>query len=130
MPQRKDAPTLAWANWRFSRFNRTLVITNVKNISATEAVTNYKQLWKIEDAFGGMKGLLKSRPIFHWTDKRIVGHLVICFLSYLCEAHMTKDLRERALLLKAKSIEEGHIKTRALKKSVVAQETGASVIPQ
>ena len=58
------------------------IITNVKSMSAAEILSNYKELWRIEDAFGEMKGILKSRPMFHWTDQRIIGHLMLCFLSH------------------------------------------------
>ncbi len=30
-----------------------------------------------------MKSTLEVRPIFHWTENRIKGHLVICFLAFL-----------------------------------------------
>ena len=90
------------------------IVTNVKDITARDAVTNYKELWKIEDAFGEIKGTLKARPVFHWTDHRIMGHLVACFLAYLCEAHITKLLREKKLVLKSAAIDEGPIKSRAL----------------
>lgn len=90
------------------------IVTNVKDISARDAVTNYKELWKIEDAFGEIKGTLKARPIFHWTDNRIVGHLVVCFLAYLCEAHITKLLREKNASLKSAAIEKGSIRQRVL----------------
>ena len=60
------------------------VVTNVKDRSAEEIVMHYKDLWKIEDAFGEFKGSsLKTRPVFHWKDRRIVGHLTLCFLAYL-----------------------------------------------
>ena len=74
----------------------------------------YKKLWKIEDAFGEIKGTLKTRPMFHWTDKRIIGHLMLCFLTYLCEAQLTKLLRESAGNLEKKSIENKIIRTREL----------------
>lgn len=90
------------------------IVTNVKDISAWDAVTNYKELWKIEDAFGEIKGTLKTRPVFHWTDDRIIGHLVACFLAYLCEAHVTKLLREKKLVLKSAAIDQGPIKPRAI----------------
>lgn len=90
------------------------IITNVKNMTAGELVINYKQLWKIEDAFGEIKGNLKTRPVFHWTDRRIIGHLVLCFLSYLCEAHLTKALRDNNDILEKKSIEKKIIKPRPL----------------
>lgn len=89
-------------------------MTNVKDMSSEDIVMNYKELWKIEDAFGEIKGTLKSRPMFHWTDQRIVGHLVACFLAYLCEAHATNLLREKDIKLKSKAIEEGLTKQRML----------------
>lgn len=90
------------------------VITNVTSMSPAEIITNYKQLWKVEDAFGEIKGSLKTRPMFHWTDQRIVGHLVLCFLAYLCEAHLTKSLRDSYELLEKKSITNKTIKSRPL----------------
>jgi len=90
------------------------VITNIKDKAATEIVANYKSLWIIEDAFGEIKGNLKARPVFHWSDKNIVGHLTLCFLAYLCEALMTKALREKKLMLNSTAIKEEIIKPREL----------------
>lgn len=90
------------------------VITNVKDMSPTQVVYNYKNLWIIEDAFGEIKGTLKSRPIFHWTDLRIVGHLTLCFLAYLCEARLTKALREKGYDLDSPAIDQGIIDSRPL----------------
>jgi len=90
------------------------VIANVKSMTAAELVTHFKQLWKIEDAFGEIKGALKTRPIFHWTDRRITGHLVLCFLVYFIEAHLTKILRQSQDQLSSKSIKKKIIKPRSL----------------
>lgn len=90
------------------------IVTNVKDLGAQEIVTNYKELWKIEDAFGELKGTLKTRPIFHWTDHRIIGHLTVCFLAYYVEAQITKMLREKNIALGSPAIEEGQTKRRAL----------------
>lgn len=90
------------------------MVTNVTNMSAREIVKNYKTLWIIEDAFGEIKGTLRARPIFHWTDKRIVGHLMLCFLAYYCEALMTKALREKGFMLESQAVDEETIKPRAL----------------
>ena len=98
------------------------IITNVKSMSAKEIVFNYKQLWKIEDSFGELKGSLRSRPVFHWTDDRIIGHLVVCFLAYLCEAHMTKALREQNNNLQSKAIMGKIIKTRPLTTATAMEE--------
>lgn len=90
------------------------VVTNVTNMSAKAIVDNYKTLWIVEDAFGELKGNLRSRPIFHWTDQRIVGHLMLCFLAYYCEALMTKALREKHLMLESPAIDDEIIKPRPL----------------
>ncbi len=90
------------------------IVTNVKQMPATEIVSNYKELWRIEDAFGEMKGYLKSRPVFHWTDNRIIGHLMLCFLSHYCEAHLTKKLRESQERYSSKSTEKKLIQDRPL----------------
>lgn len=90
------------------------IITNVKTMKKQEVVMHYKQLWKIEDAFGEIKGTLRTRPVFHWTDDRIIGHFVLCFLAYYCEAQITKRLRETRQMLSRKSIEENIVKEREL----------------
>jgi transposase len=90
------------------------VITNIKEMGATQIVDNYKNLWIIEDAFGEIKGNLKARPVFHWTDRNVVGHLTMCFLAYLCESLMTKALREKNLMLESRAVKEEIIEPRAL----------------
>jgi transposase len=82
------------------------VVTNVTDMAAKEIVENYKTLWIVEDAFGEVKGTLKARPIFHWTDPRIVGHLTLCFIAYYCESLMTKALREKKLMLESRAMKD------------------------
>ncbi len=72
-------------------------IQETKDFGTKELILNYKHLWKVEKAFRDIKGFLKTRPMFHWTDKRILGHLVLCFISYLCEAYLSKKLYEKGI---------------------------------
>ena len=90
------------------------VVTNVLDMDAKEIIENYKTLWIVEDAFGEIKGTLRARPIFHWTDPRIMGHLTLCFIAYYCESLMTKALREKKLMLESPAIAEDAIKPRPL----------------
>jgi transposase len=90
------------------------VVTNVLDMDAKEIVDNYKTLWIVEDAFGEIKGTLRARPIFHWTDPRIMGHLTLCFIAYYCESLMTKALREKKLMLESSAINEDIIDPRPL----------------
>lgn len=89
---------------------------------ASEILAAYKHLWLVEDAFGEIKGTLKTRPIYHWTDDRIRGHLTMCFLAYFCEAQMTKLLREKAIMLESKAVNMGQIDERPLTVSEAMQE--------
>ena len=68
----------------------------------------------VEDAFGEIKGNLRARPIFHWSDERIVGHLTLCFLAYFCEAQMTRLLRQKAVELDSLAIDQDIISPRPL----------------
>jgi len=92
------------------------VITNVlkERMSANEIVVAYKHLWIIEDAFGEIKGTLKTRPVFHWTDERIIGHLTLCFLAYFCEAQLTKLLRQQHTEYESHAVDDGTISPRPL----------------
>lgn len=98
------------------------IITNVKSMKAAQIVHHYKQLWKIEDSFGEIKGTLKTRPVFHWSDHRINGHLMVCFLSYLCEAYVTKELRNNPELIESKSTRDKTIKKRPLSAALAFEE--------
>lgn len=90
------------------------IVTNIRDLPAQDIVANYKTLWEVEDSFGELKGTLRARPVFHWTDRRITGHLTLCFMAYLCEARMTKALREKGFVLDTPATHKKIIKQRPL----------------
>ena len=92
------------------------VITNIPadRMGSADVVATYKHLWVVEDAFGEIKGSLKARPVYHWTDERIRGHLTMCFLAYFCEGQITKLLRQKGVVLENASIREGVVRERPL----------------
>ena len=59
----------------------------------TDVYARYKELWRVEDAFGEIKGPLETRPMFHWADTRIQSHVLICLLAFYVESVITRDLR-------------------------------------
>ena len=66
-----------------ARYDGFLAIaTNVKDIQIATALDHYKHLFQIEQAFRTFKSYLETRPMFHWTDKRIQGHMCLCYLAY------------------------------------------------
>ena len=65
---------------RFDGFKA--IATNVKDVTPEMALEKYKDLYKIEHSFRSFKSYFETRPMFHWTDKRIEGHIVLCYISF------------------------------------------------
>ncbi|MFM7385687.1 MAG: hypothetical protein ACKO19_04705 [Betaproteobacteria bacterium] len=64
-----------------------------KEMDSAGVVRAYKSLSQVERAFRSLKTVdLKIRPIFHWLDKRIRGHVFLCMLAYYVEWHMRQKL--------------------------------------
>ncbi len=62
-------------------------------MDAVQTVKAYKGLSKVEQAFRCLKTIdLKVRPIYHYRDHRVKGHIFLCFLAYYVEWHMRKAL--------------------------------------
>ena len=66
--------------------------TSEKDMNVSDILDSYHTLWKIEESFRIMKNTLEVRPIFHWTEERIKGHFVVCFLSFLLERKLENQL--------------------------------------
>ncbi len=58
------------------------IATNSANLSHEQALEQYHQLFKIEHTFRTFKSHLEIRPVFHWTNKRIEGHICMCYIAY------------------------------------------------
>lgn len=58
------------------------IATNTTTLAHTLILEQYKQLYKIEHTFRTFKSHLEMRPMFHWTDKRIEGHICLCYIAY------------------------------------------------
>ncbi len=56
-------------------------VTNT-DLSAEDAIEQYRGLWVVERAFRISKGTLDMRPMFHFTERRIEVHVCICFVAY------------------------------------------------
>lgn len=56
-------------------------VTNT-TLPSSVVVAQYQGLWVVEKAFRISKGTLETRPIFHFTEKRIEAHVCLCFVAY------------------------------------------------
>jgi len=69
--------------------HRTLQIETLKSVHKNRGFSRYKN--NSSPTF-----TIEVRPVYHWTEKRIKGHLVVCFLSFLfmrvLETALNKDV--------------------------------------
>lgn len=61
--------------------------------STTRVVMAYRQLLETERRFRVLKDFLHLRPVFHWTEDRVRGHVAVCVYAAVIEALMAADLR-------------------------------------
>lgn len=61
--------------------------------SAADVLRAYRRLIEVESTFRVLKDFLDLRPVFHWTESRVRGHVGVCVLASVVEALMEADLR-------------------------------------
>ena len=64
------------------------ISTNNGTLGITEVLEQYKQLYKIEHCFRTFKSHLETRPMFHWTDSRIEGHICLCYIAFALQNYV------------------------------------------
>ncbi|MGO9557566.1 MAG: IS1634 family transposase [Acidimicrobiales bacterium] len=63
-----------------------------KSASTAQVVSHYKSLQSVERRFRVLKDFLALRPVFHYTEKRVRGHVAICVLAAVIESVISLDL--------------------------------------
>ncbi len=89
------------------------IITNSKQLSSESALSQYNELWQVENAFRITKHTLKVRPVFHWTASRIRAHFAICFCAYSLVKHLAYRVK-----LQYKNLSVEYIRNRLVKTQV------------
>ncbi len=74
---------------------RYVLVTSLTPAQASTAqvVMAYRRLLEIERRFRVLKDFLHLRPVFHWTEERVRGHVAVCVYAAVIEALMAADLR-------------------------------------
>ncbi|MGI9033744.1 MAG: IS1634 family transposase [Acidimicrobiales bacterium] len=73
---------------------RYVLVTSLSPAAASTAhvVMAYRRLLEVEHRFRVLKDFLHLRPVFHWTEDRVRGHVAICVYAGVIEALMAADL--------------------------------------
>ncbi|MBI5409382.1 MAG: IS1634 family transposase [Nitrospirae bacterium] len=61
--------------------------------SSRECALYYKSLSQVEQGFRVLKKEIQTGPIYHWTTRRIQGHVFICFLALVVKVAFRKSLQ-------------------------------------
>lgn len=80
------------------------ISTNSGSLGTTQILEQYKQLYKIEHTFRTFKSHLETRPMFHWTDKRIEGHICLCYIAYTLLNYVLLTANKKQPLLTENSL--------------------------
>lgn len=103
---------------RDETFDGFIAISTNTIIGATEVLEQYKQLYKIEHSFRTLKSHLEIRPMFHWTDKRIEGHICMCYMAFALQNWVLKKVNKAKNIITEKTLrgtldkmQVSHIKT-------------------
>lgn len=76
-----------------------IAVSNSSGLSAEQALSRYRDLWHVEEAFRVAKCTLKTRPIFHWSPHRIRSHVLLCFINLFLERFLELLLRQKNIYL-------------------------------
>lgn len=74
-------------------YDGVFVLTTNTKLSCLQVVERYKDLWQIESGFRQLKSELQMGPIYHWKDRRIRAHIMICFMAFCIRVSLYKKLK-------------------------------------
>ena len=102
-----------------------VLVTNT-SLPAEDVALAYKGLWQVERAFRTLKTPLEIRPVYHWADRRVLGHIAACVLAYLLEKVLERKLAAAGLDLSA---DTALAKLRRLRAATVRLGSKEFVLP-
>lgn len=71
-----------WNDWAALSEGTYILRSNITDWTAEDLWKLYIQLTEAEAAFRIQKSELKIRPVWHQTEERTKGHILVCFLGY------------------------------------------------
>ena len=80
------------------------IVTNHPDLTKEEVLGQYRGLWQVEANFRVFKNDIAARPIYHWTEKRIKAHILICFMALVLERNLYARLKKAEIPLSTTNI--------------------------
>lgn len=78
-----------------------------KDLATPRAIVDaYHNLWKIEESFRSLKSFFEVRPMWHWTEKRISGHVLLNFISLVMHQDLELNLKKTGVNMSENKVRE------------------------
>ena len=72
-----------------------------------EIMSVYRGLYKIEESFRILKTNLKARPVYHYKERRIRAHFLICYITLVLQRVLEYQLASVGIKLSTHEIING-----------------------
>lgn len=102
-----------------AKYDGFKAIASTTDLSVEEILSKYSDLFEVEHTFRALKSQLEIRPVFHWNDKRIAGHICMCFIAYTFINHLRNltKLQYQPLIKALDQMQLSHIMDNKTNKS-------------
>ncbi|MBN4062951.1 IS1634 family transposase [bacterium AH-315-G05] len=88
-------------------FGYFYIVTNKIDMDPADVMIAYKSLYKIEESFRILKTNLKARPVYHFKERRVRAHFLICYLALVLQRILEYKLAENKVKLSTHEIING-----------------------
>lgn len=99
------------------------IVYSDSTMEPAEVMSIYHSLWQIEESFRISKSLLEARPCFHWKERRIRGHFLVCFMALVMHRLLEKELENAGLHLSAERIVDALSEAKLQEQTLGEKET-------
>jgi len=65
-----------------AKYDGFKALATTTKLEVEEILTKYSDLYEVEHSFRALKTELEIRPMYHWTNKRIEGHIAMSFMAF------------------------------------------------
>jgi len=105
---------------RDAKFDGFKALSTTTDLTIDEILSKYRDLFEVEHTFRALKSQLEIRPVFHWTDKRIKGHVCMCFIAFTLFNHLRNitQLQYRQIVSALDKMQMSHIKDNKSKSNL------------
>lgn len=83
------------------------IVTNKLDMDPLAIMSAYKGLYKIEESFRVLKTNLEARPVFHFKERRIRAHFLVCYIALVLQRLLEYQIAQQQIKMSTHEIING-----------------------